>query len=121
MAKMAAEFNSESFFGRKLISNTTRGRYSVYRGADATGKVRYIGITSREPAIRFAEHVASGTARSTLDYRVIDGARGLLKTFTRIQEQTLINQYGLQKNGGLLFNKINSIAPKNWGQYGIKP
>jgi hypothetical protein len=38
----------------------------------------------------------------------------------RERGQTLINQYGLQKNGGLLLNKINSIAPKNWWQYGIK-
>ena len=42
------------------------------------------------------------TAKSLLDYRVIDGATGLSKTGARIWEQTLINQYGLGKNGGQL-------------------
>jgi len=44
----------------------------------------------------------------------------LTRTQARVWGQTLINQYGLQKNGGLLLNKINSIAPANWWQYGIK-
>jgi hypothetical protein len=39
----------------------------------------------------------------------------------RQREQTLINQYGLGKNGGQLSNKINSIAPKYWQRYGIIP
>jgi hypothetical protein len=55
-----------------------------------------------------------------LDYRVINGATGLSKTGARVWEQTLINQHGLGKNGGQLINSINSIAPKNWWQYGIK-
>ncbi|MEZ4912396.1 MAG: hypothetical protein R2774_16220 [Saprospiraceae bacterium] len=92
----------------------------VYEGLDAAGKVRYVGITGRDAAVRFGEHLNSGTARSLLDYRVIDGATGLSKTGARVWEQTLINQYGLQKNGGMLLNKVNSIAPKNWWQYGIK-
>ncbi len=97
------------------------GTYSVYQGLDAAASIRYVGITSRDPAVRFAEHVASGTARSALGYEVINGATGLTRTQARIWEQTLINQYGLQKNGGLLFNKINSIAPKYWWQYSTKP
>ncbi len=35
-------------------------------------------------------------------------------------EQNLINKYGLQKNGGQLYNRINSIAPKFWDKYKIK-
>jgi hypothetical protein len=35
-------------------------------------------------------------------------------------EQNLINQYGMQKNGGSLYNQRNSIAPKYWGKHGIK-
>lgn len=35
-------------------------------------------------------------------------------------EQNLINKYGLGKNGGQLYNKINSISPKYWNRYGIK-
>lgn len=80
----------------------------------------YIGITGRDAAVRFGEHLNSGTARSLLDYRVINGATGLSKTQARIWEHTLINQYGLGKNGGQLLNKVNSIAPKNWWQFGIK-
>jgi hypothetical protein len=42
------------------------------------------------------------------------------KTEARMQEQILINQYGLAGNRGQLLNIINSIAPKYWGLYGIK-
>ena len=35
-------------------------------------------------------------------------------------EQLMINKYGLLKNGGQLYNKINSISPKKWHKYGIK-
>ncbi len=96
------------------------GSNLVYQGIDKAGVVRYVGITEREAAVRFAEHLNSGTAKSLLQYRVVDGATGLSRTGARVWEQGLINQYGLQKNGGLLLNKINSIAPKNWWQYGIK-
>ncbi len=98
----------------------SKATYSVYEGVDASGKVKYVGITGRDAAARFGEHLNSGTSRSLLDYRVIDGATGLSKTQARIWEQTLINQYGLGKNSGQLPNKVNSIAPKYWWQYGIK-
>lgn len=98
----------------------SKGTHLVYEGLDDAGNVKYIGITGRDVAVRFGEHLNSGTARSLLDYRVIDGATGLSKTQARIWEQTLINQYGLGKNGGQLLNKVNSIAPKNWWQFGIK-
>jgi RHS repeat-associated protein len=91
------------------------GTNVVYQGLDAAGKVRYVGITERAAATRFAEHAASiGTGKENLIYRVVNGAEGLSRMDARIWEQTLINQYGLGKNGGLLLNKINSIAPKYW-------
>ena len=93
------------------------GKYSVYQGFDAANKVGYVGITSRTPAIRFAEHAASNTARSTLRYRVVDGATSLTKTQARILEQNLINQHGLEN----LLNLRNSIDPKYWWLYDIKP
>jgi predicted GIY-YIG superfamily endonuclease len=93
------------------------GQYSVYQGINAAEEVGYIGITSRIPTIRFTEHAASNTARSTLQYRVIQGAEGLSKTQARILEQNLINQHGL----GNLLNLRNSIDPKYWWLYGIKP
>lgn len=92
----------------------------VYEGLDAAGNVKYIGITGRDAAVKFGEHLNLGTARSLLDYLVINGATGLSKTQTRIWQQTLINQYGLGKNGRQIFNKVNSIAPKNWWQFDIK-
>ena len=80
-----------------------------------------MGITARDPALRFAEHLrAVGTGRDVLRYGVFDGARGLSKAQARFLEQVLINQYGMQRNGGALLNKINSISPKYWWQYGIK-
>lgn len=105
--------------GVEVVAAKT-GTNLVYQGFDKAGVVRYVGITEREAAVRFGEHLSSGTAKSLLQYRVVDGATGLSRTQARVWEQTLINQYGLQKNGGLLLNKINSIAPKNWWQYGIK-
>ena len=97
------------------------GTNVVYQGIDGAGVVRYIGITKRAPTIRFAEHYNSlGTGKELLDYRIIEGATGLMRTQARIWEQTLINIHGLGKNGGALLNEINSIAPKNWIKYGIK-
>jgi hypothetical protein len=57
-----------------------KGTHLVYEGLDAAGNVKYIGITGRDAAVRFGEHLNSGTARSLLDYRVINGATGLSKT-----------------------------------------
>ncbi|WP_181302054.1 hypothetical protein [Rhodanobacter sp. PCA2] len=45
----------------------------------------------------------------------------MTKQQARVMEQTLINQYGLEKNGGQLLNKINSISPKYWEKNGITP
>ena len=95
-------------------------RGTFYRGIDASGTVRYVGITKRDPAIRFNEHLNSKTVRATLDYKVIPGAKNLTETAAHVWEQNLINQYGLGKDGGQLFNKMNSIAPQYWEQYGIK-
>ena len=102
----------------KAAGNT--GQYSVYTGMDADGNVKYVGITGRDPQIRFNEHMKSGTNRAKLDYEVHNNLTGLTKTEARIQEQLLINQHGLEKDGGQLYNKINSISPKKWEQCRIK-
>lgn len=96
------------------------GTYSVYLGLDDNKVVRYVGITKRDPQIRFLEHLNSETERVTLKYRVIRGTGHLTERQARIMEQTLINKYGMQKNDGALLNKINSISPKKWEKYGIK-
>ena len=98
----------------------TQGTNIVYRGLDAASKVRYVGITNRAPAVRFAEHLASGTNKSLLRFEAIPGASNLSRTGARVWEQGLINQYGLGNNGGQLFNQINSISPTKWHLHGIK-
>ena len=95
------------------------GQYSVYTGMDTDGNVKYAGITSRQPEVRFNEHINSGTNRATLNYQVSEGKTGLTKAEARRQEQLLINQYGLEKDGGQLYNKINSISPKKWPENNI--
>jgi hypothetical protein len=103
----------------KLLEMPLR-RYLVYQGFDKAGVVKYVGITGRDATVRFGEHLSSGTARSLLRYEIVPNATNLSKTGARVWEQTLINQYGLGKNGGQLLNKVNSIAPKYWWQYDIK-
>jgi hypothetical protein len=96
-------------------------KYVVYHGIE-NNVVKYVGITSRDLAVREAEHrAAEGTGKEFLKYEVVDGAENLTKLQARIWEQNLINDYGLEKNGGTLLNKINSIQQKYWGQYGINP
>tara|TARA_R110000868_G_scaffold111773_1_gene301513 strand:+ start:10167 stop:16553 length:6387 start_codon:yes stop_codon:yes gene_type:complete len=94
------------------------GTNSVYQGIDEAGNVKYIGITERVPDVRFSEHLNSiGTGKEFLDYKVIDGMENLSRINARILEQSLINQAGKSN----LLNIRNSIAPKYWSQYGIKP
>jgi len=103
-----------------LGGGITQGTNTVYRGLDAAGKVRYVGITKRTPTVRFAEHLGSGTNKALLRYEANPGASNLSRTGARVFEQRLINQYGLGKNGGQLFNEINSISPSRWHFYGIR-
>ncbi len=88
------------------------GAYSVYQGLDAAGTVKYVGITGRDPAVRIGEHLKDiGTGREALKYSVMDGTGNLTRDGARLIEQSVINTNGLQKNGGTLLNKINSISP----------
>ncbi len=103
-------------------SNTVNsGTHSVYEGLDPnTGEVKYVGRTERDPSIRWNEHNNSGTERAGLDYRTAKGGLNLNKIDSKVMEQNLINRYGLGRNGGQLYNKINSISPKNWYKYDMK-
>ena len=104
------------------VGGVAKGAHLVYQGFDAAGEIRYVGITSRSAATRFAEHLSSiGSGKELLRYQVLEGATGLTKTQARVLEQTLINQYGTLKLGtGKLLNKINSISPKYWAKFGIR-
>lgn len=100
-----------------LTSNDT---YSVYYGYDKdNGVVHYVGITKREPQIRFNEHLRSGTNRAQLEYNVFDRTGNLSLLKARIFEQNKINLHGLNKNGGTLYNLRNEISPKYWLKLGI--
>lgn len=89
--------------------------YSVYQGVDkATAEVKYVGITMRDPALRWAEHAkAVGSGKEDLLFETIGPKGAYTKTQAKLGEQSLIQQYGMQKNGGQLLNKINSISPSN--------
>lgn len=104
-----------------LATETTEKVHGLYEGLNAAGEVKYIGRTSQPFASRFAQHAAKGGEKGNLFFRQIEGASGMTLQQARVAEQNLINQYGLQKNGGQLLNKINSIAPKNWGNFGVTP
>uniref|UniRef100_UPI00321B59BA RHS repeat domain-containing protein n=1 Tax=Flavobacterium olei TaxID=1886782 RepID=UPI00321B59BA len=111
-------YNMYGGYGRAVTAST--GAFSVYQGVDSAGIVRYVGITSRNPLIRFAEHLSSMGKRASLRYSVIEGATNLTKEQAKVLEQTLINQYKMQKNGGQLVNLRNSIAPSKWSAKGVK-
>jgi len=113
VAKLIEEVNTVK------IPNETSGTYSVYRGKDYQN-VRYIGITKRDPEIRFNEHYNSNSLRKGLLYTPINETGNYSEIRARILEQKLINYYMLQKDGGTLYNKINSISPSRWPLYGIR-
>lgn len=89
---------------------TVKGAYSVYHGIDRAGAVRYVGITKRKPSIRFAEHRRGPIPKARLNFRVVHS--NLSRGQARNLEQRYINKWGLQKNGGKLYNKINSIRKR---------
>lgn len=80
------------------------GKTCVY-SCVVDGATRYVGITD-DVARRGAEHLR------TKDIRIeqIDGLDNLSRADAKAVEQTLINYYGLGKDGGTLLNKINSIS-----------
>ena len=106
--------------GNYNVQVTIEGEYSVYYGKNSEEAVKYVGITKRNPEIRWAEHLASNTKRNTLRYELVQEATGLTKNQARILEQQYINLYGLEKNGGQLLNQINSIAPSRWNSFNIR-
>lgn len=105
--------------GKNIWDGSAKKVYTGYFGFDADGVVRYVGITGRDPNIRFAEHLRSKTPRASLNYLPIDKFDSKIQV--KIWEQTQINLYKMQKNGGQLFNKRNSLSPKFWEKYHIKP
>lgn len=90
------------------VSTAATGNVSVYQSLDSAGKVQYVGITN-DIERRAAEHLAA----KGISIDAIPGLENLSRAEARSVEQTLIEKYGLSKNGGTLINKINSIASSN--------
>jgi uncharacterized protein RhaS with RHS repeats len=85
------------------------GNVSVYQSVNrATGEVDYVGITND-----FERRAAEQFASKGIRIDPIRGLDGLTREEARGVEQSLIERYGLGKNGGTLLNKINSIAQSN--------
>jgi len=84
----------------------TARTYTVYQSLTEAGDVQYVGITSNLEARAAAHYAEKG-----IDIQRIQGLTDLSLSDARAVEQTLIETYGLGKNGGSLLNKINSISP----------
>ena len=95
-----------------LLTGAFNRNYSGYLGYDENGLVRYVGITKRDPDVRFLEHWESGTNRSGLRFE--RQIKYLTKYEARVWEQQQINKYQMIKNGGQLYNLRNEISPDFW-------
>jgi hypothetical protein len=78
----------------------------VYLSKNADDVVQYVGITN-DFTRRAAEHL------SEKGINIEPLIQGLSRSEARAVEQTLIELHGLEKNGGTLINKINSISQSN--------
>ena len=75
---------------------------------EITGEVVYVGITNNVPR-RTGEHLR----QKNINIEPLRNVPVLNSYDAHAVEQTLIEHHQLQKNGGTLMNKINSIAEKN--------
>lgn len=90
----------------EVVSITQKGTNYIYYSRNVDGVVDYVGITN-DLARRAGEHYRS---RGIIIEEVTSG---LSRVDARSVEQVLIENFGLQKNGGSLLNKINSISSNN--------
>ena len=82
---------------------------TVYQAvSDTTGEVIYVGVTNNVPR-RSREHFR----QKNIDIAPIENVPLLNHYDAYAVEQTLIEHHQLQKNGGTLINRINSISEKN--------
>ena len=82
-----------------------KGTDFVYIARNPSTKViEYVGITND-----FGRREAEWARQGRKIEHYIDGVS---RDSARILEQTVIETFGMTKNGGILLNKINSISPK---------
>lgn len=71
---------------------------------NSNGIIDYVWITNN-----FERRSAEWARKGRVIQHYVDGVD---RTSARYVEQAVIDTFGMKKNGGLLDNKINSIAPK---------
>ncbi|RZV19040.1 hypothetical protein [Aliarcobacter butzleri] len=98
---IAHKFKIDETTAKKVVDNM-----SVYVSKRLDDKLQYVGITN-DVARRQAEHYR------TKGIEIEPILDNLSKSDARALEQTLIELSGLEKNGGTLINKINSISKTN--------
>jgi RHS repeat-associated protein len=96
-AVVAAMFQTSAITGPVLVYQS--------KPNPATGEITYVGIT-QNLAARATTHLRT----KGIEIEPIGQMQNLSRYDARAVEQTLIEFYGLGKNGGTLLNKINSIA-----------
>ena len=91
------------------VATAVEGGIAVYRAVnETTGTVSYVGITNNVPRRRGEHRRETGR-----EIEPIRGLTNLPRETAQCVEQALIEVHGLEKNGGTLTNRINSIAEKN--------
>ena len=90
---------------KTAAKNLDEGDHFVYIAKGSDGIIEYVGITND-----FVRRKAEWEAKGRKIEHYIDG---LDRNSVRIVEQTVIETFGMAKNGGRLTNKINSISTKN--------
>jgi len=93
--------------GLVLLKNGNVKSTLVYFAREGK-RVIYVGITNN-----FAVRAATHLRKKGINIEEIPGLSNLSRYDARAIEQTLIETYGLGKNGGSLINRINSISQKN--------
>jgi hypothetical protein len=95
-----------SSMGDSSGGDSSTGNTTVYFSKNPAGQVQYVGITN-DLARRTAEQMRE---KNIFIERLM---HGLSREDARAVEQVLIEVHGLQKNGGTLLNRINSIGRTN--------
>ncbi len=92
--------------------------YEVYHLVNKETKViEYVGKTKQGILKRFEQHLLDPTKEAWIkNVEPVLYKGGLTKFQAKYYEQTEILSHGLDK----LYNKINGVAQKYWGKYGIK-
>jgi RHS repeat-associated protein len=87
---------------------------SVYVGVDKCNAIKYVGRTNQDPEARWAQHKSTiNSGRDALDYYTFGPPGSYTEKQSTLLEQSLIVKYGMQKNGGQLINRINSVSPSS--------